>query len=711
MGKILIIAEKPSVGRDIARVLKCSIRGDGFLSSETYIVSWAIGHLVTLFDPEDYNKTLKSWNINTLPIIPDKMNLKPIQKTKKQLQILKQLMNSKEVTSIICATDSGREGELIFRYIYEIVNCKKSFNRLWISSMTDVAIKEGLSSIKPGKDYDNLYYSARCRSEADWLVGINATRTYTLKYNTLLSIGRVQTPTLSIMVERQKEINAFVPEEYFEVQCFFEGYKGIWFNIKNKESKIKTKEQAKTIVQNVEGKTGIIFSIENEEKQKPPPLLYDLTQLQKDCNKMFGFSAQKTLSLAQDLYEKRKVITYPRTDSQYLSEDMVPKIHSTLKKLNFTPYDEYIKYINSLNKLPINKRIVDNSKVTDHHAIIPADTKIKISSLSKDEYSVYNLIVKRFISVFFPNYVYNITRIVTKVEEEYFITKGTTNIKLGWMELYKNNNTEKNKDEEEILPTVNKEDIIKVINAEILKKKTKAPKTYTESTLLSAMENAGRFTENEELKEQLKESGIGTPATRASIIERLIKVGYITRKGRSLIPTDKGMKIIEIVPKELKSTETTGKWEKGLTSIAKGKMNKEKFMESINRYVKYIIDTSKTTNIPVHFEEEKMKGKPLYKSLGSCPSCKNGKILENSKSYYCSNWKTGCKYNIWKNFLDNYKVNLNTDIVKKLLLNKKIENLKIVLPQTNEECIATLVLKNTNLKSSPPLELINVSRL
>jgi len=598
--KILVVAEKPSVGRDIAKVLKCKKKGDGFLESDEYIVSWAIGHLVTLCAPEDYDASLKSWKRYTLPIIPENIKLKAIPKTRPQLIILNKLMNRKDISSIICATDSGREGELIFRYIYEIVKCSKPVKRLWISSMTDTAIKEGLENMKPSEEYDNLYYSARCRSEADWLVGINATRAYTIKYNSLLSIGRVQTPTLAILVQRQKEINAFVPEEYFEVMSTFEGYKGKWFDIKteNKESKIKSKELANGIAERVKNKDGLVFSIENEEKQTPPPLLYDLTQLQKDCNQKFGFSAQQTLGIAQELYEKKKLITYPRTDSQYLSEDMIPKIYSTMKKLNIPDYSEYMEYINSLEKLPITKRIVNNAKITDHHAIIPADTKINLSTLKAEELKVYGLIVKRFIAAFYPKYIYNVTSIITKVEEEHFLTKGNTIIQAGWTAIYSKDKDEskkkaKNKEEEvDILPNVSKDDIIKVLDVEVLKKKTEPPKIYTESTLLSAMENAGKFVENEELKKELKESGIGTASTRAAIIERLIQVEYITRKGKKLIPTDKGMNIIDVVPFELKSPETTGKWEKGLSSISKGTMDKSRFMASIERYIKYIVDSS-----------------------------------------------------------------------------------------------------------------------
>ncbi len=385
MGKILVIAEKPSVARDIARVLKCSERGDGCLNGEKYIVSWAVGHLVTLCEPEDYDKGLKRWNAKNLPIIPQEMKLKAIRGSKKQLEILKQLMNDKDTDSLICATDSGREGELIFRYIYSFNKCRKPFMRLWISSMTDQAIREGFEELKPSKDYDLLYLSAKCRSEADWLVGINATRAFTIKYNTLLSIGRVQTPTLAMIVQRQKEIDEFQVGVYYEISADYGDFKGTWTDDKN-NTRIDKKEEAEAIAEKVQGKNAIVTEVSKTAKQTQPPQLYDLTELQRDCNKMYGFSAQKTLDIAQSLYEKRKMITYPRTDSRYLSTDMEPKIKVIMRRLvNADIFAEYAQNVVDMDKLPITKRIIDNSKVTDHHAIIPADNSYKKDSLTADE--------------------------------------------------------------------------------------------------------------------------------------------------------------------------------------------------------------------------------------------------------------------------------------------------------------------------------------
>lgn len=704
--KALIVAEKPSVGRDIARVLKCSKKGDGFLYNDEYVVSWAIGHLVTLCDPEDYDESLKKWRMETLPIIPAEIKTKAIANTKAQLNILKKLMDSKEVDRLICATDSGREGELIFRYIYDLLKCKKPFKRLWISSMTDTAIKDGFDTLKDGSEYDNLYMSAKCRSEADWLVGINASRAFTLKYNALLSIGRVQTPTLAILVERQKEIDKFQSKEYWEIEGQFADYKGIWTDIKKNDTKIEDKKRAEEIVNLVQGKKGQVESIENEEKKMPPPLLYDLTELQRDCNKKFGLSAKNTLGIVQDLYEKRKMVTYPRTDSRYLSDDMVPKLKGILQRLvQPEEYKKYAEFVLNLEKLPVTKRIVDNSKISDHHAIIPTDVPVRVDVLSDLEYKVYDLIARRFMAVFYPYYIYNTTKITTVVEGESFVTRGTTIIQKGWTEL--NRISDKEKKEEEILPNVKKGEEVVMEKATVLEKKTKPPQTYNEATLLSAMENAGRFVEDEELKEQLKDSGLGTPATRAAIIERLIQVGYIVRKGKSLIPTDKGMKLIAVVPNELKSPETTGKWEKALTSVAKGKMADEKFMGSILRYVNYLVEQSRKMSNTVIFDDENYKPKSKGKAMGKCLAC-NGEILENSKSFYCSNWKQGCKFTIWKNSLDTYSGVVDAKIVKKLLKDGIVKDVDMILPQTNEKCKAELVFKEDK---SGKLEYRNVKRI
>jgi DNA topoisomerase-3 len=710
MGKILVIAEKPSVGRDIARVLSCKEKSDGCIIGEKYIVTWAIGHLVGLLKPEEYDDKYKRWSLEDLPIIPSQMKIKPINKTKKQFNIIKKLMNSKDIDYIISATDSGREGELIFRYIYEAAACKKPFKRLWISSMTDEAIKKGFESIRPGEEYNNLYYSAKCRSETDWLVGMNASRAYTIRYNVLLSIGRVQTPTLSILVQRQKEIDNFIPKDYWEVRANFGDFYGTWIDLENNETKIFDEEKADNLVKLIEGKKGRIKEISEEEKNQAPPLLYDLTELQRDGNKNFGFSASKTLSIAQSLYEQKKMITYPRTDSRYLSSDMIPTIKSTLKKMNIPIYSKFIKSIIEKDKLPITKRIVDDSKVTDHHAIIPTDTVPKLEKLSEDEKKIYGLIVKRFFAVFYQRYEYTITKIITEVEKENFITKGKTIRQLGWMIFYKNDSIKK-KDEDLELPLVKKDAEVIVKAAEKEKKQTSPPKPYTEATLLSAMENAGRFVEDEELKEQLKESGLGTPATRASIIERLIEVGYVKRKGKVLNPTEKGIKLIEIVPEQLKSPETTGKWEKDLTSIAKNKMDPNRFMVNIKDYVKYIVDESKKSNLKVSFpneSQEKNNNSKTAKGLGKCPLCTKGSIMENSKAFYCSSWREGCKFTLWKNSLERYGHKITRDMIKKLLKDNIIKGLEIIRPQTGEKYKADLCFKE---KGEGMVELVNQERI
>ncbi len=689
MSKQLIIAEKPSVASDIARVLKCGQKGNGCFFNDEYVISWAIGHLVALSDPEDYNSNFKKWKKEDLPIIPDKIKVKAIKNTKQQLDILNNLMNDKDISYLICATDSGREGELIFRYIYEITKCSKPFKRLWISSMTDAAIKAGFENLKDGREYDNLYLSAKCRSEADWLVGINASRAFTLKYNVLLSIGRVQTPTLAILVNRQKEINSFVSRDYWEVEADFGKYKGIRFDANNNETKIFDKNEAEKIVNKVKNKDALVKNIDYEEKKQAPPLLYDLTELQRDCNKKFGYSAQKTLSLAQDLYEKRKMITYPRTDSRYISDDIIDKLKIILNKLNAVDkYNCYASYVLGLKKLPITKRIADNSKISDHHAIIPTEVNIRLDILSNDEFNVYDLIARRFIQVFYPHYIYGTTKVITESEGECFISKGTMVIQKGWTKLNKISEKEKNKKESEPMPEIKKGEELNVKNVKALKKETKPPSLYNEATLLSAMENAGRFVENEELKEQLKESGLGTPATRAAIIERLIKVGYVVRKGKNLIPTDKGIKLVSVVPQELKSAETTGRWEKGLSSVAKGKLENKKFMESIKRYVYFLVDNAEKNNINVIFSSEntnKKSQKVKKESLGICPNC-HGEIYENSKSFYCSNWNRGCKFSVWKNSLEQYDFVIDKEIFKNILSNKTTIINNVKNPATKNDC-------------------------
>lgn len=713
MGKTLVIAEKPSVARDIAKTLGVSGKNEGYLTGENYVVSWAIGHLVTLAEPEAYDVKYKKWNFETLPILPDSMKLEAIKKTRSQLKVLHKLMHSREIDEIICATDSGREGELIFRHIYEITQCRKPFRRLWISSMTETAIREGFAHLQDGSHYDLLYHSARCRAEADWLVGMNASRAYTIQYGALLSIGRVQTPTLALIVEKQKEIDAFVPQDYFEVQADFEQYTGFWIDEKE-NTRLDLREKAEQIAARVKGQRGIVSQIVKEEKRQLPPLLYDLTELQRECNRKFGFSAKKTLDIAQSLYEKRKMITYPRTDSRYLSDDMVGKIKQTLGRLkDVQEFSPYAAEVLAKEKLPLSKRIIDNSKVTDHHAIIPTDTRLRTDHLTPEENKVFSLVAARFLAVFYPAYVYEATKVYTKVGLDTFLSKGKTVLQEGWQAVEKallpetrKNKTEK--EEEQQLPPLTEQQPVVAKRTKVLDKKTKAPPPYTESTLLSAMENAGRFVEDEELKEQMKDSGLGTPATRAAIIERLLSVGYIMRKGKTLVPTEKGQKLIAVVPEELRSPQTTGKWEKGLSSIAKGKMTEERFLESIRRYVRFLVDDAAQHKKDVVFEAERPRGKrSRAQGLGKCPLCGKGKILENSRSYYCTEWKNGCKFSLWKDSTEPYGILLDAPKVKRLLKGEKLKKIPVVLPQTGERGTADLILSPDH---SGRVELMNVTR-
>lgn len=697
MGRILVVAEKPSVARDIAKTLGAGQKGDGCLLGEKYVVSWAIGHLVTLGEPEEYGEKFKKWSFASLPIIPEEMELKAIKNTRSQLKVLHKWMNDKEISSIICATDSGREGELIFRYIYEITKCKKPFQRLWISSMTEQAIKEGFANLKDGAAYDLLYHSAKCRSEADWLVGMNATRAYTLRYHVLLSIGRVQTPTLALIVDKQKEINAFVSRDYYEIQTVFDGFHGFWID-DEEQTKIENESIAKEISEKINEQNALVTKVEKEEKRIPAPLLYDLTELQRECNRKFGYSAKKTLDIAQSLYEKRKMITYPRTDSRYLSDDMKGKVQNTMMRLGETqPFEEFATPLINGEKLLFTKRIIDNSKVTDHHAIIPTDVRPRLDSLAEEEKNVFLLVAARFISAFYPHYRYEVTKAYFTCQEERLLSKGTVVLEDGWQGVERKIVPAKGKkekgNEDQKLPPLLEGELHKIAEAKVLKKKTNPPKAYTESSLLSAMENAGRFVEDETLKEQMKDSGLGTPATRAAIIERLISVGYITRKGKNLIPTEKGMQLIQVVPEELRSPQTTGKWEKGLSSIAKGNMEEERFMASIKRYVSFLVEDAIKRKTDIVFPEEVKKGiKKGGKSLGKCPICKDGDVLENSKAYFCGKWKSGCKFTVWKDSLTPYGIELNSKIIQKLLKDEKIPNVSVTLPQTGEKGKSTMIL-------------------
>ncbi len=603
VGLVCVIAEKPSVARDIAKVLGARTAGVGCLKGNGYVVTWAVGHLVTQLNPDEVDPIWKSWRQETLPILPADIPLKviPEKHTREQFEHVKTIFNAPQVERIICATDAGREGELIFRRIYRMTGCEKPFARLWISSMTEEAIEEGFRNLKDGRAYDNLYASAQCRADADWLVGMNGSRAFTLRYDSLLSVGRVQTPTLSLIVKRELEIRSFVPEEYWEVQADFGAYKGLWIdNAKEKNTRIGKKEEAQRIAEAVKGKAGVVESVVTERKRVPPPQLYDLTTLQREANARYGFTAQKTLNLAQALYEKHKVLTYPRTDSRHLSQDMRPKIANVLGRLP-EPFRALVPPEGV--RVEPGKRVFDDAKLTDHHAIVPTG-KI-VSGMSEDERKLYEMVVRQLIAAFYPDYEYDSMTAVTQVGEHRFLSRGKAEVNKGWHAANPPLRGKKEADEP-ALPNLRQGQEVTARSAKVLEKKTQPPKPYTENTLLGAMENAGRFVQDEELRRQLKERGLGTPATRAAIIERLIDVEYVRRQRNTLVPTDKGIKLILVAPEQLASPETTGRWEKGLNDIALGKMDPDKFMASIRRYCAFLCDYAVTAP-PQDFPKREFK--------------------------------------------------------------------------------------------------------
>ena len=665
MGKIVVLAEKPSVGRDIARVIGCGTNGDGCLIGEKYIVTWAVGHLVSLAEPDEMDEKYKKWSFSTLPILPETIPLKVLPGTKSQFSKIKKLINDKETDSLICATDAGREGELIFRYIYEKAGCKKPFDRLWISSMTDEAIREGFSSIRPGKDYDGLYESARCRSKADWLVGMNASRAFTLRYNALLSVGRVQTPTLAILVKRRKEIENFKPEGFCTVTADFGDYRGRYFSSAlDPDTHLKTKQEAEAVAESVKGRTGTVTEAETVQKNDLPPQLYDLTSLQRDANKAFGFTADKTLKTAQSLYETHKALTYPRTDSRYLPPDMIPRVVQTMKMLPES-WQKYVPGTMRDGKLRISKRTIDAGKVTDHHAIIPTAKKADTAKFTADEKNLYDMVVSRTLAAFYPACEYDATRIVTTVGEHTFRTNGRVTVVNGWRDVPAPEKQVKGKkkpkpDEEEEegqLPALLQGDTRTVKDAEVREDKTKPPAPHTDASLLSAMETAGKDLEDEELVRLMKGSGIGTPATRAAIIERLIKVGYAARRGRTLNATDKGVMLIDVMPQEIASPETTGRWELALHEITDGEQDPAQFMDGIRKMSAFLVEYARDKAKPMAFPDDRRKKYTAGKASGSvilegaaCPICGKGKLRESSMAFSCT--ENGCKCTIWKNCLE-----------------------------------------------------------
>ena len=604
MGKILVLAEKPSVGRDIARVLGCKNEKNGYIEGSKYIVTWALGHLVTLADPETYDKKYKSWEMNDLPILPKELKTVVIKKTSKQFNTVKAQLNRNDVDEVVIATDAGREGELVARWIIEKAHIKKPIKRLWISSSTDKAIKEGFTKLRDGRDYNNLYYSAIARAEADWIVGINATRALTTKYNASLSCGRVQTPTLAIISKREDEIRNFKPKDYYTLDVLTEkggSYLKLSWHDRNNSTSTFNKDKIEKIKKKVNNKDLKIVDVKKSNKKKYSPALYDLTELQRDANKIFGYSAKETLSIMQKLYEHHKVLTYPRTDSRYLTDDIVDTLKDRIKAVNTS---EYSKVCMKLLKTKIkpNKSFVDNSKVPDHHAIIPTEERVFLGDLSDKERKIYDLVVKRFLSVLCPPFEYEQTTIKGVCEGETFTANGNKINKLGWRENY----TVEDDETYGGIIDVNVGEVLNIESVKIESKKTNPPSYLNEATLLTEMEK----------------NNLGTVATRADIIEKLFNSFFVEMKNKEIHITSKGRQLLDLAPADLKSPELTAKWEKTLTDISKGKSKKNDFINQMKNYSKTIVKEIKNS-------ENKFKHDNLTRN--KCPNCGKFMLEVNGK--------------------------------------------------------------------------------
>lgn len=620
MAKTLVLTEKPSVAKDIARVLGCKRSGNGCIVGDKYIVTWALGHLVTLADPEAYDDKYKNWRMEDLPMLPGRMKLVVIGQTSKQFKAVSSLLSSAEVSDIVIATDAGREGELVARWIIQKANCRKPMRRLWISSQTDKAIKEGFASLKPSSQYDNLYRSAQCRAEADWLVGLNVTRALTCKHNAQLSAGRVQTPTLAMIVRREEDILRFRPKDYFTVKADFGEYTALYKDGKG-QARFADAAAAKEVADSVRGKRGVLSEVKKVYRFKAPPAAYDLTELQRDANKKYGYSAKQTLSLMQSLYETHKLLTYPRTDSRYITKDVAATLPERLRAIAIGPYKDSANAV--LRSKPIQtKYIVNDAKVTDHHAIIPTEQYVDLNKLSREERHIYDLVVRRFIAVLSAPFEYDEVQVKITVGRYNFYTKGQSVKSAGWKAVYDSTLADDDDDSEpdlaaQRLPALSQGAAAAVKEVRVCAGKTSPPARYTEATLLTAMENPVSQVEDGRLRDALKTAGgLGTPATRADIIEKLFNSFYIERRGREIFPTSKGRQLIGIVPPDLKSAELTAKWEQQLSLIAEGKANDRKFIEEMRGYASSLVQAVKSST--AEYKHDNMTREP-------CPQC--GKYL------------------------------------------------------------------------------------
>jgi DNA topoisomerase-3 len=640
--KSIVLAEKPSVGADLARVLQCTNKQKGFFEGSKYIVTWAMGHLVTLKEPGDYDNKYQEWHLEDLPMLPDQLGLKLMKRTGFQFNTISQLLKRNDVQEIIIATDAGREGELVARWILKIAHCSKPCKRLWISSQTERAIKEGFANLKPGTAYENLFQAAVCRAEADWLVGLNITRALTCKYEAQLSAGRVQTPTLAMMINREQEIKSFVPKDYWLLKASFGDYQGLWQDTKG-NSRLFDLDKALALATKVQGQAGTIEDVRIQAKTQKPPQAYDLTELQRDANRQYSFPAQKTLNVLQGLYERHKIVTYPRTDSRYITTDIVETLKERLQNIAKEPYAKYVKPLLQKELNP-GSHFVNNAKVSDHHALIPTEEPLNLTRLNGEEKAIFDLIAKRFIAVLYPDYKYEEITLTTLVQGERFITKGIRVIEKGWREVTGQVNTQDEDEEKEEQGVWGEQHITQqqkgaakqVKDVKTDKKQTAPPPRYTEATLLSAMEHPGKFIKEEALKRSIQQGGLGTPATRAEIIEKLISTDYVERQGKSLVPTPKGFQLIDLVPESLKSPELTARWEQRLSLIATGQDSRTDFMQGIRASTIELVDAVK---------QNTRQYKPHNLTETKCLMCGSNMLSvkdKGNKSLKCSNPR--CSY-------------------------------------------------------------------
>ena len=646
--KHLVIAEKPSVGRDIARVLHCNKKTNTYIEGKDYIVTWALGHLVTLADPEQYDEQYKTWNMDTLPMLPKHWKLVVIKQTGRQFHAVKELIFRKDVSDIIIATDAGREGELVARWILDKAGNQKPLKRLWISSVTDKAIREGFQNLRPGKSYEPLYRAAVARAQSDWVVGINATRALTCKYNAQLSCGRVQTPTLAMIAAREEEIRTFKPVPYYGLKAAVGGITFTWTDARSGSSRSFDKDRIQAIKQ-ASAPSLLVTDVRKKLKKTFAPALYDLTALQREANQKFGFSAKQTLNIMQRLYENHKVLTYPRTDSRYLTTDIVPTLKERLKACAVGPYSKIAGRL-SMQKLQANKSFVNDSKVSDHHAIIPTEQFVQLDHMSNEERKIYDLVVRRFLAVLSPACEYEETSISGTIGEERFSAKGNFIKSAGWREVYESGYTDgEDEDEEQTtfsqisLPDVQKGETLPVTALTITEGKTKPPACFTEGTLIAAMENPVKYLKHKDkdvVKTLGETGGLGTVATRADIIEKLFNSFLMEKKGNEIHITSKGKQLLSLVPSDLKSPELTASWEMRLQAIAKGKESDKTFMKEIDNYTKALIQEIKSADGT--FRHDNM-------TRTKCPEC--GKFMlevngKHGKMLVCQDRECGHKETI-----------------------------------------------------------------